>query len=189
MFIAANSAVPHIIVLSFGIVEMSLSMGTRGLAVPCANHSRVGVLPVVCAAQPKHSRTVSKSSSIPHAFDYATGASRHEAHQVDGRLAMSIPFPLSLQIEEPSLAEESQDRELSRSEWLKRFLPFSALEDAALRHLASAIRPREVFPGDILLTLGEEIKELVIIEEGQAEVVQQKLNDPGNYTDSDARST
>eukprot|EP00884_Botryococcus_braunii_P003593 jgi/Botrbrau1/13234/Bobra.0199s0007.1 len=157
---------------------MIIPMGTRGLSGPCGTQSRTGVLPVVCAAQPRHSRGVSKSSSIPHAFDVVTGISRHDAHQVDGRLAMSIPFPGNLEIEEPSLAEDSQDGELPHSEWLKRFLPFSALEDAAVRHLASAIRSRPVFPGDVLMTSGEQIKELVIIEQGHAEVVQQKLSDP-----------
>lgn len=159
---------------------MTATVGTRWLPLSSTDRPRPSSQPVVCAAQPRVKGFI-PNIKFPESETYSqfANSSRSEIGLVPRQWSTSAPVPRNQQDAQAIELYKTADSKSYVSGWLKNFPPFSSLENAVVRQLASAFRARRVHPGEVLLKDGEAIFELIIIREGRAEVSQQKLGDAG----------
>jgi hypothetical protein len=160
---------------------------TKFMSITVPIHNRQRTILVESAAQPKFGRNIQKSLN-PDAVSLGSRSERNEAHQKSSLLTLSIPVDRE-QTNQINTYFPSQINEPNRIEWLKRFLPFASLGDSAVQQLALAFHERDIFPGEKLLTSGAEVRELMVIRTGRAEVIQQKHGDQGELRESVAYLT
>lgn len=66
--------------------------------------------------------------------------------------------------------------------WLKSFQPFSGLEKVALDALVAAMQSRNVQEGDVILSPGGPVKELIVIRSGTASYFEAKSAAEGAFS-------